>query len=454
MHAVGHIGLLLQVGFDALARLFGILARALVDEHLLHDLIGGVLVLDQVGREALLKEGSHGLLDKAVVDGLLGLVFVGRLGGEAVGHQHQTVLDVLPLNAALVFVVLALLLDVGIDGASQSATSRFLRRATVLEPGGVVVVLLHLEGAREAHACGDLYVVVGQVLAVATAAVGLDKEGLGKVVGTDLLEHIVLDALGIAEVLFGKLAIVALDTQTEGHVGVDHGLAAHGLAIPIVGNADGGKDLKIGAPLDGGTGAVLVCGLDLECLLFGADDLAFLKVQRVLVAVAPNRDVHVLGGVLGRARAQAVGAQREVVVAALVVVVLAAGIELAKDELPVKALLGGVPVERAAAAVVLYLNRTIAKGGEGDELAVALARLVNGVGQDLEGGMRATVESVRAKDDGGAQAYALLVLELADTVVTIVCGVFCHARSLDAPLLRCSHIDSQGSIAQASDDSN
>lgn len=157
---------------------------------------------------------------------------------------------------------------------------------------------------------------------------------------------------------------------------------------------------------------------------FGADDLAFLKVQRVLVTVAPNGDVHVLGSVLGRARAQAVGAEREVVVAALVVVVLAAGVELTKDELPVKALLGGVPVERAATAVVLYLNRAIAKSGEGDELAVALARLVNGVGQDLKGGVRATVESVRAKDNGGAQSYALLVLELADTVVTIVCGVF------------------------------
>ena len=134
MHAVGHVGLLLQVGLDALARLFGILARALVDEHLLHDLIGGVLVLDQVGREALLKEGSHGLLDKAVVDGLLGLIFVGRLGGEAVGHQNQAVLDVLPFDATLVFVVLALLLDVGIDGAGQSATGRLLGRATVLEP--------------------------------------------------------------------------------------------------------------------------------------------------------------------------------------------------------------------------------------------------------------------------------------------------------------------------------
>ena len=257
-----------------------------------------------------------------------------------------------------------------------------------------MVVLLHREGARETHACGDFYVVVGQVLTIATATVGFDKEGLGEIVGADLLEHVVLDALGVAKILFGKFAIVALDAQAEGHVGVDHGLAAHGLAIPIVGNADGGKDLKIGAPLDGGAGAVLVAGLNLECLLLGADNLALLKVQGVLVAIAPNRDVHVLGGVLGRARAQAVGTEREVVVAALVVIVFAAGVELAKDELPVKALLGGVPVERAATAIVLYLDRAIAKGGKGDELAVALARLVNGVGQDLEGGMRATVESV------------------------------------------------------------
>ena len=316
-----------------------------------------------------------------------------------------------------------------------------------------MVVLLHHESAREAHASSDFYVVIGQVLAVATATVGLDKEGLGKVVGTDLLEHIVLDALGIAEVLFGELAIVTLNAQAEGHVSVDHGLAAHGLAIPVVRDANRGKDLEVGAPLDGGAGTVLVVGLNLERLLFGADDLALLKVQGVLVAVTPNRNVHVFGGVLGRAGAQAVGTEREVVVAALVVVVLAAGVELAKDELPVKALLGRVPVERAAAAVVLYLNGAIAKGGKGDELAVALARLVNGVGQDLEGGMRAAVEPVRAKDDGGAQAYPFLVLELADAVVTIVCGVFCHTRSLDAPLLRFSHIDSQGSIAQPTDDS-
>ena len=48
-------------------------------------------------------------------------------------------------------------------------------------------------------------------------------------------------------------------------------------------------------------------------------------MQGVLVTVTPNRDVHVLGSVLGRTGAQAVGAEREVVVAALVVVVFATG---------------------------------------------------------------------------------------------------------------------------------
>ena len=201
-----------------------------------------------------------------------------------------------------------------------------------------------------------------------------------------------------------------------------------------MGDVDGGEDLEIRAPPDGGAGALLIGGLDLKGLLLGAYNLALLEVQRVLVAVAPDGDIHVLRGVLGGARAQAIGAEREVVVAALVVVVLAAGVELAEDELPVEALLGGVPVQRAAAAVVLDLDGLVGEGGEGDQLAKALARFVNRVGEDLEGGVRAAVEAVRAKDDGGTQADAFLVLELTDAVVAIVCGALCHARSLGAPL--------------------
>ena len=162
-----------------------------------------------------------------------------------------------------------------------------------------MVVLLHLEGAGEAQACRDLNVVVGQVLTVAAAAIRLDKEGLGEIVGADLLEHVVLDAARVAEIFLGKLAVVALDAQAEGHVGVDHGLAAHGLTVPLVGDVDRGKDLEVRTPFDGGTGALFIGGFDLKRLLLGPYNLALLEVQGVLVAVAPDRDVHVFGGVLG-----------------------------------------------------------------------------------------------------------------------------------------------------------
>ena len=67
-----------------------------------------------------------------------------------------------------------------------------------------MVVLLHLEGTREAQTRGDFNVVIGQVVAVAASTVGLDEERLGKVIGADLFQHIVFDALGVAEVFLGE----------------------------------------------------------------------------------------------------------------------------------------------------------------------------------------------------------------------------------------------------------
>ena len=289
-----------------------------------------------------------------------------------------------------------------------------------------MIVLLHLERAREAQARGDLHVVIGQVVAVAAAAVCLDEEGLGQVVVAHLLHHVVLDALGVAELLFGEDAVLPLDAKAERDVGVDHRLTAHGFAIPVVRDIDGGEDLQVGTPFDGGAGARLVGGLDMQGLLLGADDLALLEVQLILVAVTPYGDVHVLGGVLRGARAQAVGAQREVVVAALVVVVFAARVQLAEHQLPVEALLGGVPVKRAAAAVVLHLDGAVGEGGEGDQIAVALTRLVDRVRQDLERGMSTAIQAVGAEYDRRAKTYAFLVLQLADAVVAVIDRAFCH----------------------------
>ena len=263
-----------------------------------------------------------------------------------------------------------------------------------------MVVLLHLEGAGETQARRDLDVVVRQVVAVATTTVGLDEEGLGKVVGTDLFKDVVLDALGIAEVFLGELAFFAFDAQTEGYVGVDHCLAAHGVTVPLFGNVDGGEYFQVWAPLDSGAGANLVSGLNLEGLLLGTHHLALLEVKGILVAITPYRDVHVFGGVLGCARTQAIGAERVVVVATLVVAVLAACVELAEDEFPVEALFGRVPIKRAATTVVFHLNGAVAEGGQGNQVAIALTCLVDRVGKNLEGGMRTAIKTVRSENDG------------------------------------------------------
>ena len=66
------------------------------------------------------------------------------------------------------------------------------------------------------------------------------------------------------------------------------------------------------------------------------------------------------------------------------VVVLAAGVQLAEHQLPVELLLLLVPVHRAAPAEVLHLDGVILIPGDGDQGAVALPGLVDGVGQDLK----------------------------------------------------------------------
>ena len=116
-------------------------SAALVDEHLLGDAVGLRLVLDEIDLKLLLEEIRHRALDEAVVDRLLGLVFVGGLRGKTVRHQNEAVLHVLELDGALVLLILADLLDVGVDGVDEGAARGLVRRAAVLQPGGVVVVL-------------------------------------------------------------------------------------------------------------------------------------------------------------------------------------------------------------------------------------------------------------------------------------------------------------------------
>ncbi len=165
------------------------------------------------------------------------------------------------------------------------------------------------------------------------------------------LLHVVEYAVLVVELLLFKLALCDLVAQPEGYARVHDGLTAQRVLIVLERDVYVCEDLEVGPPAYVRAGLFAVGGLDLHL----ADDAALLKAERVLLPVAADYDVHVLARVLRGAAAQAVEAERILVVAAVVVLVLAAGVELAEDELPVPALLDAVPVHGAAAPEVLAL---------------------------------------------------------------------------------------------------
>ena len=118
-------------------------------------------------------------------------------------------------------------------------------------------------------------------------------------------------------------------------------------------------------------------------------------MEGVFIAVTADGGVEVFGRILRGAGAEAVEAEGEFVVAAGIVLIFAARVELAEDELPVVPALFFVPVDGTAAAEVLDLDGMVGKAGDQDLFAVTLARLVDGVGEDLKDGMLAGRRSRR-----------------------------------------------------------
>ena len=104
-----------------------------------------------------------------------------------------------------------------------------------------------------------------------------------------------------------------------------------------------------------------------------------LKIQVIMKAIAPDIRLHPLGRILRGAQAKAVQAQR-VLVAFLPGRVFAARVQLAENQLPIVAALLLVPIHRAAASEVLDLDRAVGVARHDYQIAVALARFVDGVG--------------------------------------------------------------------------
>ena len=128
------------------------------------------------------------------------------------------------------------------------------------------------------------------------------------------------------------------------------------------------------------------------------DVLALFEVQMIMIAVAVDVGRHPGRRILGGAQAQTVQAQAEIIVAAALGV-FAAGVQLAKDQVPVPAFLGLVVVNGDAAAKILDLDDVVREQRDIDAVAVAVACLIDGVGNNFKNGMSAALDTVGAEDD-------------------------------------------------------
>ena len=288
----------------------------------------------------------------------------------------------------------------------------------------VVLDDLHRVGKAEGHR--ELYLIFGLVGAVPALPLGLPEDRLGEGVLPGELLDIVDDAVLVPEIFALEFVGPHLVAQAEGHPRVDHGLALEHVPIVVHGDVDIGKDLQVGKPPE--AGARLFPGVGL--LLQSPHILALLKVEGVLKSVPVDDGVEIPAGVLGGAGAQAVETQGVLVVVPRAVFILSAGVELAEYQLPVVLLLPLVPVHRAAPAEVLHLDGVVGVAGDGDERAVALPGLVDGVGEDLKDGVLAAVQPVRAENNTGPLAYPVGALQGGNRFVAVAClRVICHGPS-------------------------
>ena len=241
---------------------------------------------------------------------------------------------------------------------------------------------------------------------------GLVPYQLVGVVGDAMLVQ-VLEFFGVAAGLVGK---------DQRNAVVDDGLTAEHILEGFRRDGDVGENLGVGLPADDRTGT-----LALERLLLQAADVpALFEVKVIVEAVAVDVGGHPLTGILGGAQAQTVQAQAEIIVAAALGV-FAAGVQLAKDQVPVPALLGLVVVNGDAAAKILDLDDVVREQRDIDAVAVAVACLIDGVGNNFKNGMSAALDTVGAEDDRRAFSHTVRALQLADAVIAVFLLFFCHA---------------------------
>ena len=349
-------------------------AALLVDEHLRGDLLRLVRVLDEVDLQAVLEEFRHRLLHEAVRDGLFRLVLVTRVLRKAARDKDQAVLHVGERDLALVLLIHALRLEVGVNLAHKRQTHRAVGAAAVLEPRGVVIVFDALRLVGETERGAHLHLIFGAVGRVAARRLGLEKaHGRDALEVCDLLD-VIHDAVLIIVFRLLRVALGGLVREHEAHARVDDRLTLDNVVIIRGRNVRISEHFPVRLPADAGS-RLFAC----RRLFFQpADVLALFEFQMVVESVAVDVRDHPLGRILRGAQAEAVKAER-VGVVVLVRGILAARVQLAEQKFPVVALLARVVIDRHTAAEVLNFDRAVLELCDQDAVAVAVARLVDRV---------------------------------------------------------------------------
>ena len=247
-------------------------------------------------------------------------------------------------------------------------------------------------------------------------------QAVGNLISVD---HLKQGTLALEGMKYFCTSAAHLIAETEGDALVHHRLTAQHVPVVFHGDVDIGEHQLVRLPVKAGAGLFPVGRLLFQAALVSA----LFKVQIVPVAVPADGGVKIFRGVLRGACAEAVQAEAVFIIFAGIVVVFAACVHLAEDQLPVVALLLLVPVHGAAAAEVLALDALVEIARQCYNAAIARAGLVDGVRQDLEHRVFAALEPVRAEDHRRPFPDPVLALELGYALVAVGLGsVSCHLQ--------------------------
>ena len=243
-----------------------------------------------------------------------------------------------------------------------------------------------------------------------------DGSGLRGIAGD--LGHVVADAVFVVKFRLRKGSVLLLPPEEKPDPGIDDRLPLEHIVVIRPRHVDLREHIEVGQPADHGAGPPLRFWELFDGIL--RDRLAAFKGNLADGIALIRLYLEIFRGILCRARAQTIQSERIFIHRTLIVIVVfAARVQLAVDQLPVVFLFALVPIQRYAAAEILDLHGMIAVGGDDHAVAVSLARLIDGVGQDLEDGMLAALQPIGAKDDRRPFPHAVRALEGGDGLFVV-----------------------------------